>query len=142
MNQDLAKAQAVLADYNYTCVLCWDDRIYTSDRRGIAPLLGWLDSGVDLRGFSAADRVIGKATAYLYCLLGVKEVYARVMSRPAAQVLAEAGIPAGWEALVDGIENRQKNGPCPMEFATRNASSPQEALAAIRQTLQQLQQAT
>ena len=47
MNQDLAKAQAVLADYNYTCVLCRDDRIYTSDRRGIAPLLGWLDSGVD-----------------------------------------------------------------------------------------------
>ena len=142
MNQDLAKAQAVLADYNYTCVLCRDDRIYTSDHRGIAPLLGWLDSGVDLRGFSAADRVIGKATAYLYCLLGVKEVYARVMSRPAAQVLAEAGIPAGWETLVDGIENRQKNGPCPMEFATRNCSTPEEALTAVRETLKQLQQAT
>jgi hypothetical protein len=142
MDKDLALAKQLLTTEEHTCVLCRDDRIYTSTRRGVAPLLGWLDSDLDLRGFSAADRVIGKATAYLYCLLGVKEVFARVISRPATQVLESHGIPAHWDTLVEGIQNRQKTGPCPMEHATRNCATPEEALTAVRETLKQLQQAT
>ena len=142
MDKDLALAKQLLTTEEHTCVLCRNDRIYTSTRRGVAPLLDWLDSDLDLRGFSAADRVIGKATAYLYCLLGVKEVFARVISRPATQVLENHGIPAHWDMLVEGIQNRQKTGPCPMEHATRNCTTPEEALTAVRETLKQLQQAT
>ena len=142
MDKDLALAKQLLTTEEHTCVLCRDVQIYTSTRRGVAPLLDWLDSGLDLRGFSAADRVIGKATAYLYCLLGVKEVFARVISRPATQVLENHGIPAHWDTLVEGIQNRQKTGPCPMEYATRNCTTPEEALTAVRETLKQLQQAT
>ena len=138
MANDLQRARQLLGDGNYTCVLCREDVTHTSTRRGVAPLLNWLDEKTDLRGFSAADRVVGRATAYLYHLLGVKEVFARVMSRPAAQVLASYGIPASWETLVDAIENRQKNGPCPMEYATRNCTTPEQALAAIRETLKRL----
>ena len=138
MGKDLTKAKAVLEEQNCTCVLCREDRIYTSTRRGVAPLLGWLDTGADLNGFSAADRVVGKATAYLYCLLGVKEVYARVMSKPAVEVLRRYNIPAGYDTLVEGIENRQKTGPCPMEYATRNSTTPAEALAAVREALKHL----
>ena len=139
MEKDLQRARLLLDNGNHTCVLCRDDTVYTSDRRGVAPLLGWLDDRTDLRGFSAADRVVGKATAYLYCLLGVKGVFARVMSRPAAQVLGSHGMKASWEVLVDAIENRQKNGSCPMEYATRDCETPEEALAAIRATLAALQ---
>ena len=138
MANDLDRAKALLTEQNCTCVLCLEDKTYTSTRRGVAPLLGWLDSGTDLQGFSAADRVVGKATAYLYCLLGVKEVFARVMSKPAVTVLREHGIPASWDMLVDGIENRQKTGPCPMEHATANSTTPEEALAAVRETLKSL----
>ena len=63
-----------------------------------------------------------------------------VISRPATQVLENQGIPAHWDTLVEGIQNRQKNGPCPMEHATRNCTTPEEALAAIRQTLEALRQ--
>ena len=142
MDKDLVLAKQLLTTEEYTCVLCRDDRIYTSTRRGVAPLLGWLDSGTNLTGFSAADRVIGKATAYLYCLLGVKEVFARVISRPAIQVLQSHSIPSHWDTLVEGIQNRQKTGPCPMEYATRNCTTPEEALAAVRQTLEALRQHT
>ena len=135
---DLQKAKELLQQSDNTCVLCRDQQLYTSDRRGVAPLLGWLDQGIDVAGFCAADRVVGKATAFLYCLLGISAVHALVMSRPAAQVLEEAGIAASYDTLVDGIQNRQKNGPCPMEHATRNCTEPQAALAAIRQTLLQL----
>ena len=131
-------AKAILERENCTCVICGEGSVYKSDRRGVAPLLHWLDEGTDLRDFSAADRVVGRATAYLYHLLGVKAVFARVMSRPAAEVLAAHGIPASWETLVDAIENRQKNGPCPMEYATRNCTNAEDALAAVREALAQL----
>jgi len=139
MSQDLQKATQLLEAGNYTCVLCREEEVYTSTRRGVAPLLGWLDSGIDLRGYSAADRVVGRATAFLYHLLGVKAVHARVMSRPAAQVLTDHGILASWDVLVDAIENRQKTGPCPMEHATRCCTTAEEALQAVRQTLATLQ---
>ena len=139
MNHDLQTARQLLEGGDYTCVLCREGVTHTSTRRGVAPLLHWLDEGTDLRDFSAADRVVGRATAYLYHLLGVKAVFARVMSRPAAEVLAAHGIPASWETLVDAIENRQKNGPCPMEYATRNCTNAEDALAAIREALAELQ---
>ena len=138
MDKDLALAKQLLTTEEHTCVLCRGQHIYTSTRRGVAPLLGWLDAGTDLTGFSAADRVVGKATAYLYCLLGVKEVYARVMSKPAVEVLLRYNIPASYDTLVEGIENRQKTGPCPMEYATRNSTTPAEALAAVREALKHL----
>jgi len=89
--KDLKKARQLLAG-EYTCVVCREDTVYTTTRRGVKPLVSWLEEGVDLRGFSAADRVIGRATAFLYVLLGVRSVWARVMSAPAAQVLRDAGI--------------------------------------------------
>ena len=82
MKNDLDKARSLLGTGAYTCVFCRADRVYTATERGVKPLLSWLDDGTDLTGFSAADRVVGRATAFLYCLLGVKEVYAKVMSRP------------------------------------------------------------
>lgn len=140
MCDDLQNARQMLDAGDYTCVLCRGSRFYTSTQRGVAPLLTWLDAGTSLESFSAADRVVGKATAYLYCLLGVSRVYARVMSKPALEVLRQNRIAASWGTLVEGIENRQKTGPCPMEHATRNCSTPEEALTAVRQTLKALRQ--
>ena len=135
---DLQQAKEILQKTGCTCVLCRGTQLHTSDRRGVAPLLALLDNQTDVHGFSAADRVVGKATAFLYSLLGVTAVHALVMSRPAAEVLAAAGIAASYDTLVDGIQNRQKNGPCPMEHATRTCTTAQDALTAIRITLAQL----
>ena len=138
MKTDLQTARRLLDSGDHTCVLCRDGTTYTADERGVKPLLNWLDSGLDLRDFSAADRVVGRATAFLYCLLGVKEVYARVMSRPAAEVLEAQGI--AWEAgqLVDGIINRRRTGPCPFEAAVMDIHDADDALAAIRKKMEQM----
>ena len=135
---DLENAVNILRDRDYTCVLCKGQQLYTSDRRGVAPLLFWLDAGVSLQGFSAADRVVGKATAFLYVILGVHSVFAGVMSEPAVAVLTRAGIQVEYGTLVQGIQNRTKDGPCPMEHATRNIEDAEEALEAIRSTLEKL----
>lgn len=129
---DLLNARFHLDSGSYTCVLCKGDDVHFATERGVKPLLHWLDSGMDFHGYSAADKVVGRATAFLYCLLGVKAVYANVMSRPAAAVLAEQGIDAHWGNLVEGIINRRGTGPCPFEAAVLDIREPREALTAIR----------
>lgn len=138
MEKDLQTARELLGTGEYTCVLCRDDRIHTATERGVKPLLNWLDSGLDLTDFSAADRVVGRATAFLYRLLGVKAVYARVMSHPAAEVLRSGGIELEAGQLVDGIINRRGTGPCPFEAAVMDIHDPAEALAAIRKKMEQM----
>ena len=138
MEQNLKKALDLLNSGNYTCVACKEEVVYTTTQRGVAPLLNWLDSKTDLKDYSAADRVVGRGAAFLYCLLGVKEVYALVMSRPAAEVLQAHGILADAGTFVEGIINRTGTGPCPFEAAVMDIQDTQEALNAIRMTRRKL----
>lgn len=140
MDLDLIKSKELLDSSSYTCVLRKGDACYYSDHRGVKPLLQWLDEGSDLRGFSAADKVVGKAAAYLYALLGVKAVFARVISSPSVAVLEEHGIAVFFETKVDAIRNRTNTGLCPMEQAVKAAKTPEEALAMVRQALEKLKQ--
>lgn len=138
MKSDIEKAKLLLKSEGYTCVVCKDDIIYTSTERGVKPLLAWIDSGTDMKDFSAADKVVGKAAAFLYIILGVKAVYADVISEPAKKVLTENGIDAIYGTLADAIRNRAGTGFCPMETAVKCISEPYAALEAVRQKLQEL----
>lgn len=135
MKFDTQKARTVLESEGYTCVMCREASVHIATERGVKPLLNWLDNGLDLRGYCAADKVVGRATAFLYCLLGVSEVYAHVMSRPAAEVLATHGISMEAGTLTDGIINRKGTGPCPFEEAVMEITDANEALRAIRNKL-------
>ena len=140
MNQDLARARQMLADGGYTCVLCLGDKTHVSRARGVAPLLAFLDGGIDLRGFAAADRVVGKGAAHLYVLLGVSCVHADVMSRGAERILTASGIAASCGVLADGIRNRRNDGPCPMESAVGDLTDSKEALLRMREALARMAQ--
>lgn len=135
---NLQKARALLDSGAYTCVVCYGETVFTTTQRGVAPLLNWLDNETNLTGFSAADRVVGRGAAFLYYLLGVKEVYARVMSKPASEVLNAHGIRASADTYVDGIINRQGTGPCPFEAAVMDIDCAEEALIAIRNKRKQM----
>lgn len=137
-NEDLNRAKALLAQGIYTCVACHGAQLHTATERGVKPLVQWLDTKVELTGFSAADRVVGKATAFLYCLLRVDAVYARVISTPAIDVLRRHGIQVQWEQEVPGIINRAGDGPCPFEAAVWQIEEPAQALEAIRRKQQQM----
>lgn len=139
MDPELKKAKQLLQTSDYTCVLCLGDTVCTSNRRGVAPLLEFLSGGKDFSGFYAADKVVGRATAFLYCLLGIRSLYARVLSVGAARVLAARRVSVFCDKLVPGIRNRTDTGPCPMEAATAAVTTPEEALTVIRETLKALQ---
>lgn len=135
---DLHFARTLLEKENYTCVICRGEDVLTDRRRGVKPLMELLESGKDLQGYSAADKVVGKAAAFLYCLLGVKALHAGILSEPALAVLENAGIPVEYGTLVPAIRNRAGDGFCPMETAVWDLDDPTLAPAAIRSTLQKL----
>jgi len=134
----LDKAKMLLKKTGSTCVLCGSDVILTDNRRGVRPLLDLLTGGTSVAGFAAADKVVGKAAAYLYCLLGVRTLYAEVISAPALEVLESHSIPVEYSTLVPGIRNRTGDGPCPMENAVLHIHDPEKALVAIQNTLAKL----
>lgn len=134
----MEQARKILEAGSYTCVLRKNDTVFTATERGVKPLVRWLAQGIDVRGFSAADKVVGRATAYLYVLLGVKAVWAAVMSEAAAEVLARHGIAASQDRLVKHIINRQGTGICPFEEAVLNIQTPEEALNAIREKMEKM----
>ena len=133
---DLEKAKAELFDNNYTCVLCRGENVHTSRLRGVKPLVTWYVGKTDFTGFSAADKVVGKATAFLYVLLGMRAVYAAVISRSALQVLTSSGIDAEYGSLVGNIINRTGDGICPFEEAVLNIDDANDAYAAVREKME------
>lgn len=140
MEADLLRAKEILENTDCTCVVCGGDTVYRSTQRGVKPLLSWLDSGTDMMGYSAADKVVGRGAAFLYRLLGVRRVYGVIMSVGAVKALRAGGIEASWGTLAESIRNRQNTGLCPMEEATTGIEDPDMALNAIRTKLAQLNQ--
>lgn len=124
-----------------TCLVTWENGRFESQKRGVAPLMELLAKQGSCQGGQAADKVVGRATAFLYQLLGISCLYAAVISQGALEVLEKAGIRVSYDALVPGIRNRTDTGPCPMEAATAGCQTPEEALDAIRATLDKLSKA-
>lgn len=136
--KDLEQAKQILSEGGYTCVLVRGETVLTATQRGVKPLMDWLDAGTDTRGFCAADKVVGKAAAWLYVLLGVKAVHAGVLSESAASVFAQNGIAVSCDTAVAAIRNRTNTGFCPMEQAVMAAATAKEAREQIRLTLARL----
>lgn len=137
MTKQLQRAISLL-ERGYTCVLCDHDRVLTSKKSGIQPLLERLESAELLDGLSVADRIIGKAAAMLLLTMGVTEVYGSVMSRAAYALLTERGVEASYGELAPCIRNRKGDGPCPMEQAVADLTDPADAPAALRRKLAEL----
>ena len=131
-------AVALLKKEGYTLILYNESEYRVERARGVAPLLSLLDNGEDASSFCAVDKVVGKAAAFLYILLGIRRISALTVSESARALLEEHKIIVGYETCVDRIKNRDGTGFCPMESAVISESDPSAALSAIRSALHAL----
>lgn len=129
---DLERARMLLTEGSYACVLCRADVCYTSRGKGISPMLDWIGAGVELKGFCAADIIVGKAAAMLFVHAGVGAVYGRVMSTAGKDYLTTHGVVCSYDILTERIVNRTGDGVCPMEQTVSQLEDPQAAYAALR----------
>ena len=131
ISANLEKAKEIMIREECTLVIVKNE-VRTFRERGVKPLLSLLDSSIDLSLASASDKVVGKAAAMLYVKLGIKELYASVLSKPALEVLTKNGISAEYGELVEAIRNRSGDGFCPMESAVINITDIDEAILAVK----------
>ena len=135
---NLEKAKQILSDGEYTCVLANEKITLSTKERGVKPLVKWLESSLDFHDFSAADKVIGKGAAFLYLLLGIKSIYAFVISTPALELLRERNVYVEYSQEVDNIINRQGTGICPFEEAVLPITDEKLAYQLIKEKMQSL----
>lgn len=138
-NKCMALAKELLAQKaERTCVVVWPKETgkepFISEAKGIRPLMEILESGENvLSDASIADKVIGKAAAFLAVYGGAKDVYAKVISQAAHQVFVDAGLPCEYEKAVPYIINRAGTGRCPMESAVWDIKDAKEAYEILKE---------
>jgi len=115
-----------------------DDKvIFTSDRRGVSPLIEVIEQiGLDeLKNVVTADRIVGKAAVLLNAYMGSKAVYAMVMSTAAVETADKFGFEYSHRELVDYIINRDGTGMCPFEQLVKDMKDPHNAFHKIKEKI-------
>lgn len=122
----------------HSICLCRDGQCIFSDERGIAPMMSFVAGGVNLAGYSVADKLVGKAVAMLFVKCGIKDIFAKKLSVDAKRWLSSRGITCEYEILVDKIINRAGTDICPMEQTVRDVDDVEEAYLLLKTKLQAL----
>ena len=120
---------------NHTIVLVKNDKIYISDKKGISPMMDFIEQGLNLNGFSVADIIVGKAVALLFVKEGIVGVFAKVISKAGLEVLNKHNIFTEYETLTDNIINRNGTDICPMEKTVLEIDDPEFAYEKLQETL-------
>lgn len=122
----------------HTICLCKDGNCLYSEKRGIAPMMNFIERGVNLSGYSVADLVVGKAAALLFVKCGIKRVFAKTLSGYGKKILELYGVDYEYEVLTEKIINRAGTDICPMEKAVMNTDIPEEAYEVLKKKLNEL----
>lgn len=136
---NLKSLQEKLNNEDLTLVAQIQDTIYTSQLKGIAPLINPMkENQLFFKDAIVVDRVIGKAAAMLLALSQVQYIYAYVLSRKAREILDAYKIDYDYEKLAEYIVNRDHTGMCPMEKTVYDMTDLNEALSALIQKQEEL----
>lgn len=122
----------------HTLALCKNGEVITSDERGVSPMVSFLKEGKDLTGYSAADKVVGKAAAMLFIKAKVKTVHAVTLSKKAESLFKAHGVTYSFENSAENIINRDKTGLCPMEQTVLDIDDIDNGVELIMKKLDEL----
>lgn len=135
MHPDLERAKEVLKADKCTCILTLGSVMFKSKDKGVQPLLDWMNSGNNYMSYMIADKVIGRAAAFIDIAMGIREVYAEVMSESAKTLLENNHVVVNYDTLVPEILNADKTDLCPLEKAVEGIENAADALMPIELAL-------
>ena len=104
--------------------------IFESNEHKLKPLVEMVQIyKAQYTGCTVHDKVVGLASAKIIAASGmVSELHAGIMSKDAREFLYQTKIHFTFQELVEGIQNQEKDGPCPMEVKAREIAEPDEFL--------------
>jgi hypothetical protein len=124
---DLEKARALLEDKSFGSFILYNSgTIHAGSGESAAPMLEFIESGLDMKGFSAAVAAVGKASALLFAYSGIEAVYADVISGEAVGILKRFKIRTVYGEL------SVQAGGCPLESAVESINEPEAAYEALK----------
>lgn len=125
----LADLKEVLIKEELTCVLAEENGIILrSKEKGVMPLYNFIQrEGVSESSLLMADKIVGKAAAYLALYAGVKYLYTHKISKGGLYILQRHGVEVSYDKVVPYIYNRMKTGQCPMESGLEGITQIEEA---------------
>ena len=120
------------------CVVIKDNTIIKTEYgSGIGPIIKMYESGI-LKDAFVVDKIIGKASAMILTLGGVKGCYGITVSRAAADWLKAHNTDVSYKECVELIANRTGDGICPMEQTVLDIDNEEAALSAVKRKLEEL----
>ena len=109
---------------------------WRSTSTGVRPLLELVDRfPAGIPGATVADRIVGACAARVFVHLKLGRVLGLQGSESAAAILDAAAIPWQFRDKVPDIRNRSGDGICPFELLSREHSSADTLIPAIRARL-------
>lgn len=135
MHPDLERAKAALKADKCTCILTLGAVMFKSKEKGVQPLLDWMNSGNNYMGYMVADKVVGRAAAFIDIAMGIRAVYAEVISESAKELLERNHIEVDADTVVPDILNSDKSDRCPLEKAVDGIENAGDALMPIELAL-------
>lgn len=111
----ISSNQALLE--KYTCVIKHHDTIiYTSTKRGVAPILDFYhQKAFTKKDYTVIDKIMGKSAVLLSLLIGAKHIQTPTISEPGLKLAKRFNIQVNYDHIVPFIINRDNTGPCPIE---------------------------
>ena len=122
----------------HSICLCKNGELIINDGRGISPMMQLIAGNKDLNGYSAADIIVGKATAILFVKAGITCVHGRTMSESGRAYLESHGIPCTYDILTERIINRKGTDICPMEKAVADIEDTETGYEALRKRVEEM----
>ena len=116
----------------HTICLCKDGKCLYSEKKGIGPMMNFIETNTNLEGYCVADVIVGKAVAMLFVRSGIIKVYAKTLSKSGKAILEKYGIPFEYDELTEQIINRTGTDICPMEKAVLNTEDLDEAYLLLK----------
>ena len=135
--KDIEIAKKYLEEENLAIAVVKDGSlIFKSYEKGIKPMYTLATQMAKLaKGSSIADKVIGRGAAILCKSLDVKEVYGKLISDNAMEILEESNIVYYYDNICDYIKNRDGTDLCPIEKIALKSENPEILLSKIREFL-------
>jgi len=138
MKEYLEKAKELIDSTDAVFAAVSENETVTSPVKGISFVASLCNEKKDLSAFCVADKIVGKAAAMLFVLLGIKTVHAKILSCGGKEILQKYGIEYTYDELTEMIINRKGDGMCPMENAVKDCTEPSDALDCINRTIEKL----
>lgn len=135
--EDIGLARKVMLSENYSYVIIKDGKILKFNREtGIKPVLSIIDEmGDDLEGTVVGERIIGKASAFLWRYSKIRGVYSPQATKTAIAILIIGGIPCQADEMIPFIAENNYDNSYFYEEMLQNIESPEEAYKILKENV-------